>query len=310
MAALAMRAIACMLGFVLGFVLALAVGACGGDDKSDSEKGSNAPIRIGSKNFAEATILGELYKQALEAKGMPVELRSGVGPSETVNRVLRKGRLDMYPEYVGVLLSELDEIHDRPSDAAAAYELAKGAEEKHKLTLLDQTPFTNDNALAVTDDFARRHDVRAITDIARLDKPTLLGAPEFENRYEGMRGLRRVYGLTSLKMKKWTSAGDQYPRLDKGKTDVALVFTTDPQLASGRYTILDDPKGLFAEQHLAPLISQKALDAHGPKLAATINAVSALLTNPVMQGLNGKVALDKRLPRDVAAEFLRDNDLV
>jgi osmoprotectant transport system substrate-binding protein len=300
-----MRAIA----GTLGLLLALALGACGGDDKPDSEKGSNTPIRIGSKNFAEATILGELYKQALEAKGLRVELRSGVGPSETVNRVLRKGRLDMYPEYVGVLLSELDEIHDRPPGAAAAYELAKGAEEKHKLTLLDQTPFTNDNALAVTNAFARRHDISAIPDLARLNKPTLLGAPEFEDRYEGMRGLRRVYGLKSLNMRKWTSAGDQYPKLDSGKTDVALVFTTDPQLASGRYTILDDPKGLFAEQHLAPLISQKALDAHGPKLAATINAVSALLTNPVMQGLNGKVALDKRMPRDVATEFLRDHDL-
>ena len=299
-----MRAIAC----TLGLLIALALGACGGDDNG-SPQPSDEPIRIGSKNFTEATILGELYKQALDAAGFDVELRSAVGPSETVNRALRNGRLDMYPEYVGVLLSEVDKITERPPSAQAAYELAKSVEEKRKLTLLDQTPFTNDNALAVTKDFATKERVDAIPDLARLRKPKLLGAPEFEERYEGIVGLRRVYGLDSLDFTGWTSAGDQYPELDNGKTDVALVFTTDPQLASGRYVQLDDPKGLFAKQHLAPVISQQALTTHGPKLAATINAVSALLTTSVMQGLNAGVALEQRTARAVADEFLRANDL-
>ncbi|MEY2514380.1 MAG: osmoprotectant transport system substrate-binding protein [bacterium] len=304
MSASLMRATAC----TLGLLVALALGACGGDDKG-SPKPGGGPIRIGSKNFAESTILGELYKQALESKGFDVELRSAVGPSETVNRALRNGRLDMYPEYVGVLLSEVDKITKRPPSADAAYALAKSVEEKRKLTLLGQTTFTNDNALAVTKGFAAREHVDAIPDLAGLRKPKLLGAPEFEERYEGIQGLRRVYGLDSLDFTGWRSAGDQYPALDSGKTDVALVFTTDPQLASGRYVLLADPEGLFAKQHLAPVISQQALTAHGPKLAATINAVSALLTTPVMQGLNAGVALDKRTPRDVADEFLRAHHL-
>ncbi len=299
-----MRSTPCTLGLLIALVLA----ACGGADKPEP-KVSDEPIRIGSKNFAEATILGELYKQALEAKGLRVQLRSAVGPSETVNRALRNGLLDMYPEYVGVLLSEVDDIEQRPADADAAYELAKSVEEKRGLTLLDQTPFTNDNALAVTKTFARRRGVESIPDLERLPAPKLLAAPEFEARYEGIKGLRSVYGLKNLKFTGWTSAGDQYPELDRGTTDVALVFTTDPQLASNRYAILEDPEGLFAEQHLAPVISKKALTTHGPQLAATINAVSALLTTPVMQGLNAKVAIEERSPRDVAAEFLRANDL-
>ena len=293
---------------MVGLLVAFAFAACGGGDGSD-DKGSDEPIRIGSKNFAEATILGELYKQALEAKGLRVELRSSVGPSETVNAALRRNLLDMYPEYVGVLLSELDDIVERPTDPDEAYELAKSVEEKRGLTLLDQTPFTNDNALAVTKTFAARRKVDSIPDLAGLRAPKLLGAPEFENRYEGIKGLRSVYGLKNLKFTGWTSAGDQYPELDDGTTDVALVFTTDPQLASNRYTILDDPRGLFATQHLAPVITKKALTTHGPRLAATVNAVSALLTNPAIQGLNAKVALQKRTPRDVAGEFLRANDL-
>jgi len=208
-----------------------------------------------------------------------------------------------------VLLSELDDIVKRPTDADAAYTLAKSVEEQRGLTLLDQTPFTNDNALAVTKAYAARRKVDSIPDLERLRAPKLLAAPEFEDRYEGIKGLRSVYGLKNLKFSGWTSAGDQYPELDGGSTDVALVFTTDPQLASNRYMILDDPKGLLAKQHLAPVITKKALTMHGPKLASTVNAVSALLTNPVIQGLNAKVAIEKRTPREVAREFLQANDL-
>ena len=254
-------------------------------------------------------LLGELYKQALEAKGLQIELRSAVGPSETVNRALRRGRLDMYPEYVPTLLSVVDNITEPPADAAAAYTLAKSLEEKRKLTLLSQTTFTNDNALAVTKAFGTEHGISSIPDLARLRAPKLLAAPEFEERNEGMLGLERVYDLKSLRFTSWTSAGDQYPLLDSGDTDVALVFTTDPQLIGGRYTVLDDPKHLFAEQHLAPVISQKVLAAHGPELPATLNAVSALLTTPIMRGLNAKVAIEHRSARAVADEFLRANDL-
>jgi osmoprotectant transport system substrate-binding protein len=299
-----MRALACMLGLLAALVLA----ACGGDD-SKPPPGDDAPLRIGSKNFTEATILGELYKQALQAKGLRVELRSAVGPSETVNRALRRGRLDMYPEYVPTLLSVVDKITKPPADAAAAYMLAKSLEEKRKLTLLAQTTFTNDNALAVTKAFGAEHDISSIPDLARLRAPRLLAAPEFEERYEGMLGLERVYSLKSLRFSSWTSAGDQYPLLDSGDTDVALVFTTDPQLNGGRYKVLDDPEHLFAEQHLAPVISQKVLAAHGPELPATLNAVSALLTTPIMRGLNAKVAIEHRSARAVADEFLRANDL-
>ena len=115
--------------------------------------------------------------------------------------------------------------------------------------------------------------------------------------------------MRSLKLTGWNSPGEQYAALDAGKTDVAVAYTTDPQLASGRYTLLADPEGLFAEQHLAPVISQKTLKTHGPELAAAINAVSALLRTPVMRRLNAKVDIEKRRARDVAAEFLRAHGL-
>jgi glycine betaine/choline ABC-type transport system substrate-binding protein len=135
----------------------------------------------------------------------------------------------------------------------------------------------------------------------------LRAAPEFGARYEGQIGLKRLYGL-KLRLKPWMAVGVQYGELDQGKYDVALVFTTDPQLASGRYVVLRDPKAVFAKNHVAPLISQQALKRYGPRAQETMNAVSALLTTPVMRRLNAKLVKAKT-PRQVADEFLRANGL-
>jgi osmoprotectant transport system substrate-binding protein len=291
--------------------VALALAGCGGGHPGPAKHGDTTPVRIGTKNFTESQILGELYKQALEAKGFRVDLQSGVGPTEVTNRALRDGFLDMYPEYVGVLLSEVDKIVKRPASPLAAYNLAKKIEQGRKFTLLDQTRLSDENALAVKTSFGKRYGITSIPDLARLPHGAILGAaPEFRNRFEGMIGLRERYGLRSLKMRAVdVGKGAQYPQLNSGALKVALVFTTDSQLARGHYTLLSDPKGVFAKNHVAPVISQKALALHGPRLAQTLNDVSAVLTTPVMRMLNAKVDIDKRSPSDVADEFLRANNL-
>jgi len=293
----------------LGLVVALVLGGCGGDDEPDPAP-AKQPLRIGTKNFTESDILGELYKQALEARGIPVELQSQVGSLEVTNQALRDGSLDMYPEYVGVLLSEVHGVVKRPPTAPAAYELAKQLEEKSRFTLLDATPASNENALAVKKSFGRRKRIASIADLEqRLPRATLMVAPEFLGRFEGSKGLREEYGLTKLRTRTWAAAGEQYPLLDSGKVDVALVFTTDSQLASGDYTVLEDPKGLFATNHVVPRVSQKTQKLYGPQLASALNGVSALLTTPVLRALNAQVSIDKRTPREVAKEFLLANNL-
>jgi osmoprotectant transport system substrate-binding protein len=291
----------------LALVTTLALASCGGDDTPAKTVADVSPVRIGTKNFAESEILGQLYKQALAAKGVPVELQSSVGTTELINLALRDGSLDMYPEYVGVLLSEVDKIVKRPASAAAAYRLAKQIEERRRFTLLEPTPLSDENALAVTRALGRRRGLRSITDLARLGSDATVGAPpEFENRFEGMVGLRERYGLRKLRMKPF-DIGRQYAPLASGKIEVARVSTTDSQLASGRFTLLSDPEGVFAKNHVAPLISRKALAAHGPLLVETLNAVSALLTTPVMRDLNAKAVT--RSPAAVADTFLRAHGL-
>lgn len=299
-----MRTITAAIALLLAALLA----SCG-DSEPASPRAEKPPVRIGTMNFTENEILGELYGQALQAKGLRVELQPAIGPRELANRALREGLLDMYPEYIGVLLSEVHKVESRPASATEAYRLAKKLEQRRGFTLLAPTRLSNDNALAVKQSFSRSRDVDSISDL-KGQNAVLGAAPEFRTRFEGLVGLRRLYGLTFGEVKPVNiREGLQYPALNSGKIDVAVVFTTDSQLARGNYTLLRDPMGVFATNHVAPLISRKVIDAHGPTLAATLDEVSALLTTAVMRGLNAKVSIDERTPREVADEFLRAEGL-
>jgi osmoprotectant transport system substrate-binding protein len=294
---------------VLLLAAVLVLGGCGGGSdppaKSTSGAPADAPLRIGTKNFAEQFLLGELYKQALEAKGFPVELKENIGSSEIIHQALTDGALDMYPEYVGVLLSEVANVRVRPTSPRAAYAAAESYERGRGFTLLGMTPFSDANALAVTPAYARRHHVRSIADLAKVPDGVRIGAPpEFETRFEGLVGLRQRYGIRDARFRP-LAIGRQYAALDSGRVDVAAVFTTDGQLAGGRYVILDDPSDVFGTQHVAPIISQAALRTHGPRLRAVLDAVSRRLTAAAMQRMNAAVQLDGRSSAQVAADFLR-----
>jgi osmoprotectant transport system substrate-binding protein len=296
--------------------LAVGLGACGGDDTAKTPTvttaptPSAAPIRIGTKDFTEEYILGELYGQALEAKGFDVELKRDIGSSEIIHQALGNGALDMYPEYIGVLLSEVANNTMRPSSPAGAYRLAQQFEERRGFALLEATPFSDSNALAVTPAFARRKRVRSISHLRRLSPKPRIGAPkEFRTRFEGLIGLRELYGLRKPRFTPLLF-DRRYPSLDSGRVDVTLVLTTEPQLTPGRYVVLADPRRLFASGHVAPIINKKVLAAHGPGLRAAIDAVSKKLTLAAMRRMNGDVDIRRRTPREVAMQFLRAQDLL
>lgn len=300
------------LSLLAALALALVLGACGGDDAKptpDVPAPAQAPIRIGTKNFTEQYILGELYSQALKAKGFKVELKGEIGSTEITHRALTAGSLDMYPEYIGILLSVIAEVTNRPRSAAAAYKVAQDFEQRRGYTLLRATPFSNANALAVAPAFARRHGLHSIADLRRLERPRLAAQPEFRNRYEGMIGLHDRYGLRNLKLVT-VEDSERYPMLDAGKVDVTVAYTTDGQLLDDRYVLLVDPRRVFAAGHAAPVVNSDVLKAHGPGLASAVDAVSATLTTIAMRQMNKAVDLDKRRPADVAREFLRSQGLV
>ena len=305
--------------------ISVAVVACGSSKKT-STAASSAPattpaaagkpgggkpaVTLGDKNFTEEYVLGQLYKQALEAKGYTVNLKANIGSSELIDKALTAGQIDMYPEYTGVILSELAHQTKRPSDAEAAYQAAKQFEEGRGYTLLDKTPFFDTDALAVKPDYAQRNNLKTVADLAKLPSGSVsVGAPpEFATRFEGLKGLKSEYGLT-LKLKP-LAIGLQYKALDSGKVNTADVFTTDGQLQSAKYVVLTDPKNVFGFQNVAPVVSQKVLSAEGPAFQQTLNAVSSKLTDEAMRKMNAAVDLDKQDPAKVAQQFLAANGLV
>jgi len=296
---------------VLAVAALLALAGCGGSDapKASTTAVAKPPLRIGTKNFPEQFLLGEIYKQALEARGFPVELKANIGSSEIIHQALTDGALDMYPEYVGVLLSEVANVRARPKTPDAAYRRAQAFEAAQGFALLAPSPFSDQNALAVTPAYARRHHLRDIQDLKSVAGTVRIGAPpEFQTRFEGLVGLAQLYGLHNAKARA-LAIGRQYAALDSGRVDVAAVFTTDGQLANGRYVILRDPRGVFGTQHVAPIISRTALSRYGPRLRAIIDSVSRRLTAPTMQRMNAQVQIDRRATADVAGEFLHGQGL-
>src|SRR3954465_12346068 len=275
----------------LVLVAALLAG-CGGGDKKEAGETTKAPpgplVTIGTKNFPEQFILGELYRQSLEASGFRVRLKSDIGSSEIVDRALVAGSLDMYPEYMGVALSELAGDTRRPKSRQDAYRKAKAFEEKRGFTLLSMTPFSDQNALAVLPATAKKYGLKQIGDLAKVPGTVDIAAPpEFRSRFEGLVGLRKLYGLKNVRVKQ-LKIGEQYAALDHHKARAANVFTTDGQLEKGRYVLLSDPKSLFTYQNVAPVVSRDVVRKN-PSLATAIDSVSAKLTTPAMRAMNAAV---------------------
>jgi glycine betaine/choline ABC-type transport system substrate-binding protein/ABC-type proline/glycine betaine transport system permease subunit len=290
-------------------VLALSLGAaaCGDDDKGAGDK---PPITIGSKSFTEQTILGQLYTQALKAKGYKVTLKANIGQTEIADKALTSGQVDMYPEYTGTTLSVVAGAKTKPKSAEDAYAEAKKFYEGRGQTLTEPTPFSNSDGIATEEGFATQNGLKAIPDLEGLgSKVTLAGAPEFATREEGLLGLKKTYGLTDLKFKP-LQIGLQYKALDSGDVNAIEVFTTDGQLASGKYTVLEDPQNVFGFQNVAMVVPQKLLDDLGSEFEDTVNGVSSKLTNEAMQKMNAAVDIDKNSPADVARQFLEANDLL
>jgi osmoprotectant transport system substrate-binding protein len=319
------RGLHALLAVALALTLAVAFAACGDDDKGGgggagggaSTTGAAAaqpgkgkpPVTLGDKNFTEQYILGELYAQALGAKGYTVRVKSNIGSSEIIDKALTSGKIDFYPEYTGVILTELAHQTRRPSDADEAYQAAKGFQEKRGYTLLEKTPFFDTDAVAVKPDYAEKNGLKSVADLKKLGRKFRLGGPpEFRTRFSGLVGLKEEYGVSPAFRP--LSIGLQYKALDSGKIDGANVFTTDGALGKGGYKVLEDPKNIFGFQNVAPVVSQKILDAQGPQFAETINAVSAKLTTEAMQRMNAAVDLDKQKPAAVAKQFLEANQLL
>ena len=274
--------------------------------------------RYDPKN-TEEFILGQLYAQALRAKGFTVHLIQNIGPTEVIDPRLLAHTIDMYPEYTGEIVSTLTNIAlGAPGGAAAAaappppqswqqaYEQAANFEDRRGFTVLQPTPFQDSDELFVLKAYAAKHHLTSVEQLKALGPIKLAGYAPEQTRYEGFVGLQRVYGLDNVRFVPLPAGNPIYAAVDSGQAQVGDAFSTDPQLLRGRhkYVVLSEPRHIFGYQNLAPVVRTSVLHQEGPAFAQTLNAVSSRLTTAAMASLNAEVVLDHRSPATAARQFL------
>jgi osmoprotectant transport system substrate-binding protein len=314
--------------------VAVAVVGCGSDDNKSSstpektaapastpadtgaitKNAANASIslKIGSKNFTEQKILGEIYAQGLAAAGYATTTDLNLGDEQTALKAVKSGQIAAYPEYTGTaLLSFFKTPADKlPTDPMEAYTLAKADFEKEGLTAFPPTPFTDSNEVAVTKATADKYGLKNISDLSSVaGKLTLYGTPECRQRLDCLLGLEKVYGL---KFKKFVPvAPDQrHEVLQSGRADVSIVFTTDPQIKRNGEILLEDDKGMFPPYNSTLVMKQETATKAGADLPKVLDQLQQPLTDDAMQELDARVDLDKKDPAEVAKEYLSETGLV
>jgi osmoprotectant transport system substrate-binding protein len=289
------------------FAIALAIPIVLGGNALASQE-AKPTVRLGAKNFTEQYVLGQLYKQALEAKGFKVKYTENIGSSELIDKALTGGKIDMYPEYTGTIVQNIAH-QSAPKTSRGTWLAMKKFEAKRGFTVLNKTPFNDTDGFGLLTTTAKKYNLKTIADVKKVSDTLKFGGfPECETRVTCLVGLRKVYGLTNLDFVPLADISI-YTALDDGKVDAGDIFTTDPQLVGSKYTVLKDPKGVYPWDNVAPIVSKKLIKKAGPSLAATLNKVSAKLTTKAMIAMNKAVALDKKSPAAVAKAFLKANKL-
>ena len=309
------------IAVLLALFLSLGVAACGSDDDDDTTGGGEGggaivsnpengkvTLTVGSKNFTEQIVLGEVYAQALEAAGYKVDKRLNLGSETVARQAVKSDQISGYPEYVSTALTSFFEVEPEevPADATEAYEEAKADFEKEDLTAFPPTPFASANAVGTLKKTAEERDLKTVSDLeGQSEEMTLYGSPECRQRIDCLAGLEELYGL---KFKKFVPVdiGLRYTVLDKGQADLSILFTTDPQLSAqaDKYVILEDDKEVFPAGNVIWVTTPEVVKEAGPDYEKTIVQVQEGLTLKVMQELGARVELEKEPAAKVAAEYL------
>jgi glycine betaine/choline ABC-type transport system substrate-binding protein len=317
------------LALLAALVMALGVAACGSDDEesgggggggggsSESASGDQiqkvdgaadaGTITVGSKNFTEQYILGNIYADALTAAGFQVKKSLDLGSEVVAYKALQEGEIDAYPEYTGTALTAFFEVPVTkvPKEPDQAYDELVTKLKAEQITALPRTPFENTFRLAMgKDKWEEIGSPKTTSELKGKESDLRIsGFPECKQRIDCLLGVEKTYGL---KFGKFVASEQKYDVIDNGSADVIFGFTTDGELTTGQYVTLDDDKSLFPPYHISFLMKDEALEKIGPDGQAVIEQVQEKLTEKVMAELNSRVDLDKQEPEKVAADYLKE----
>jgi osmoprotectant transport system substrate-binding protein len=297
-----------LLAALAALALALGIAACGGGSDSTSSGGEGGSaagaiesnpengkvsLTIGSKNFPEQEILGEIYAQSLSAAGYKVKSDLNLGSETVAHQAVKNGTISGYPEYASTALTSF-------------FGLEHEEFEKEGLVAFEPTPFASANAVGTLKKTAEKYGLENVSDLEGVsEKLTLYGSPECRQRIDCLAGLEKLYGL-KFKSFHPVDIGLRYTVLEKGQADLSILFTTDPQLSAekDKFVILEDDKHVFPAGNVIFVSKQSTVEKAGPDYEKTILQVQEGLTLPVMQELDARVELEKETPAAAAKAYL------
>jgi osmoprotectant transport system substrate-binding protein len=294
--------------------VAIALAACGANNNptapagggggSTASSGGSGSITVGSADFSESQVLGEIYAGAIKAKGIAVTTKPNIGSRDVYIKALQDGSVDIVPEYTGSLLTFLKGTP--PSqDPDAVYATLKTTLPP-TLVVLEKSAAQDKNSMVVTKDTAAKFSLKSIADLAAHQADiTVAAPPEFQTRQQGLVGLKSEYGFAPANFLPLKGAAI-VNALTNGQAQAANIFSTDPSISSNGFVTLEDPKLLFGSDNVVPLIRK---DKVNDTITAALNAVSAKIDTATLTDLVKQVDVDKKDASAVAKDFLSKNGL-
>ncbi|PXX13231.1 ABC transporter substrate-binding protein [Mycolicibacterium moriokaense] len=265
-------------------------------------------ITVGSADFTESKIIGELYAQALEANGFTVRRQFGIGSRETYIPAVQDHSIDLIPEYTGNLLQYFDKETAATTPDAVLLGLLKAL--PGDLSILYPSPAEDKDTLAVTGATAQKWNLKSIEDLAKHSAEVKVGAPsEFQTRVTGLVGLKDKYGLDIAPVNFVAISDGGGPAtvqaLTGGTVTAANIFSTSPSIEENKLVVLEDPKSTFLAANVVPLVASQKMSN---ELKTVLDAVSAKLTTEALIKLNTDVEGNKGVDPDQAAgKWIKDN---
>jgi osmoprotectant transport system substrate-binding protein len=295
-------------------VAALALAACGANNNptapagggggSTASAGGGGSITVGSADFSESQVLGEIYAGAIKAKGISVTTKPNIGSRDVYIKALQDGSIDIVPEYTGSLLTYLKGTAPT-QDPDAVYTALKSTLPA-TLVVLDKSTAEDKNSIVVTKDTQSKYSLKSIADLAAHQADiTVAAPPEFQQRDQGLVGLKAQYSFTPANFLPLKGAAIVNALLN-GQAQAANIFSTDPSISANGFVTLEDPKLLFGSDNVVPLLRK---DKVNDTITAALNAVSAKIDTATLTDLVKQVDVDKKDASAVAKDFLSKNGL-
>lgn len=272
---------------------------------------SSDTITIGSKDFSENIVLGEIFAQLIEAKtDLKVVRKLNMGGTFVNFEAIKNGQIDLYPEYTGTALTAQLKM-DVITDAEETYRIvSEEFDRQFNIKWLEPLGFNNTYTLAITNEIYEKYGIETFSELATISENLVFGAEhEFFDRQDGFDGLVQTYGMKFKGEPKKMNASLKYQAMGSKDIDVTDAFATDGQIIQYNLKILKDDKNFFPPYYAAPIIRKEVLEKY-PELEEILNSLAGLIDDETMTELNYKIDVENQDIKKVAENFLKEKRLI